>query len=62
MRSWSRTIVHGARECAHDYVYYYLAIRSSLSIRHVKLVARQAKLLQAIQIELIPETAESLRF
>jgi hypothetical protein len=54
--------VHGARECAHDYVYYYLAIRSSLSIRHVKLVARQAKLLQAIQIELIPETAESLRF
>jgi hypothetical protein len=31
MRSWSRIIVHGARECAHDYVYYYLAIRSSLS-------------------------------
>ena len=41
MRSWSRIIVHGARECAHDYAYYNLAIRSSLSIRHVKLVARQ---------------------
>ena len=40
-RSWSCIIVHGARECANDYVYYHLAIRSSLSIRHVKLVARQ---------------------
>ena len=42
MRSWAHIIVHGVRDFAHDYAYYYLAIRrSSLSIRYVKLVAWQ---------------------
>ena len=37
MRSWVRIILQGVHDCAHD----YLAIRSSLSIRHVKWVAQQ---------------------
>jgi len=41
MWSWVRIIRYDARGCVHDYTYYYLTIRSSLSIRHVKLVARQ---------------------